>query len=57
VKCIDYKLIELLRDYDYLYNDEFQKDEELYKKSIEDKVSEYRGINNEKPYHNNYFCP
>jgi hypothetical protein len=53
----DYKLIELLSDYDILYNDEFEKDKELYKESIEDKVSEYRGINNEKPYHNDYFYP
>jgi hypothetical protein len=40
-----------------LYNDEFEKDNELYKESIEEKISEYRGINNEKPYHNDYFCP
>jgi hypothetical protein len=56
-KANDYKLIELLSDYDILYNDESEKDEELYIKSIEDKISEYRGINNEKSYHNDFFCP
>jgi hypothetical protein len=41
-----------------LYIDEFNKDNELYEENIEEKISEYRGINNEKkPYHNNYFCP
>jgi hypothetical protein len=54
----DYKLTELLFYYDYLYNDDFKKDEgdeESYEENIKDKISEYRGINNEKPYHNDYF--
>jgi hypothetical protein len=55
-KANDYKLIELLSDYDILFNDEDEKDEELYTKSINDKISEYRGINNEKRYHNWIFC-
>jgi hypothetical protein len=55
-KANDYKFIELLSDYDILYNDEFEKDNESCKESIEEKIGEYRGINNEKPYHNDYFC-
>jgi hypothetical protein len=50
-KANDYKLIELLSDYKLLYIDKFEKDEESYEESIKDKISEYRGINNEKPYH------
>jgi hypothetical protein len=53
----DYKLIELLDFYYIVYIDEFKKDNESYKKSIEEKLSEYRGINNEKLNHNDYFCP
>jgi hypothetical protein len=49
-KANDYKLIELLSDYYELFNDE-EKDEEVYTKYINRKISECRGINNEIPYH------
>jgi hypothetical protein len=47
----NYKLIELLNDYDLLFFDDDEHDEEAYTRRINDKISEYRGINNEKPYH------
>jgi hypothetical protein len=55
-KANDYNPIQLLDFYYIVYIDEFKKDNELYKEGIEEKISEYRGINNEKPYHNDYFC-
>jgi hypothetical protein len=39
-KANDYKLIELLSDYDELFNDEDEKDEEVYIKCINRKISE-----------------
>jgi hypothetical protein len=52
-KANDCKLIELLNDYDMLFfdDDDDELDEEAYTRSINNKISEYRGINNEKPYH------
>jgi hypothetical protein len=50
-KANDFKLVELLSDYDILFNVEDEYDEEVYTRSINDKISEYRAINNEKPYH------
>jgi hypothetical protein len=47
----DYKLIELLSNYDiyYIYgHNNDNKLDKLYKESIEEKISEYRGINNKK---------
>jgi hypothetical protein len=38
-----------------VYIDEFKKDNQSYKEGIEEKISEYRGTNNEKPYQNDYF--
>jgi hypothetical protein len=55
-KVNDYKLIKLLNDYDTLFFDEYDgHDEEAYTRSINDKISEYRGVNNEKPYHTPLF--
>jgi hypothetical protein len=50
-KVNDYKLIELLNDYDMLFFDDDEHDEEVHTKYINDKISEYRGINNENLYH------
>jgi hypothetical protein len=52
-KVNDYKLIELINDYDMLFfdDDEVDDDEEAYTRDINNKISEYRGINNEKYYH------
>jgi hypothetical protein len=50
-KANDYKLIELLNDYDMLFFNDDEPDGEAYTRSINDKISEYRGINNEKLYH------
>jgi hypothetical protein len=54
-KANDYKLIELLNDYDMLFLDDDESDGEAYTRRINDKISEYRGINNEKPYHTPFF--
>jgi hypothetical protein len=49
-KANDYKLIELLNDYDIFFFDEYDEyDDEAYTRDINKKISEYRGINNEKP--------
>jgi hypothetical protein len=48
-KANDYKLIELLNDYDMLFSDDDEHDGEAYTEHINRKISEYRGINNEKP--------
>jgi hypothetical protein len=56
-KVNDYKLIELLNDYDMLFfdDDDDVPNEEAYTRDINNKFSEYRGINNEKPYHTPFF--
>jgi hypothetical protein len=57
----DNKLIELLDRYEiyYIYgHDENNEFDKLYYKTIEDRISEYRGINNEEPSRTEepYFC-
>jgi outer membrane receptor for ferric coprogen and ferric-rhodotorulic acid len=49
----DYKLIELLNRYEIYYIYEHNDNnvfDQIYYKTIEDRISEYRGINNEEPY-------
>jgi hypothetical protein len=65
-KTKDYKLINILDRYDtyYVYgrdsidgNNENNEIQQLYLKDLDMKIDEYRGISNEKPYHNDYFYP
>jgi hypothetical protein len=53
----DYKLIELLDDYYILYIDEPDEDNELYKESIEEKINEYRGVDNGDSIDNEWLLP
>jgi hypothetical protein len=40
----------------YAYDEDNELDK-IYKESIDEKISEYRGNNNEKLHHNDFFCP
>jgi hypothetical protein len=45
-KANDYKLIELLEDYFKLYIVEDDNYKKMYEESIEEKINEYRGMEN-----------
>jgi hypothetical protein len=51
----DYKLIQLLQNYSNLYTFLDAEYKDMRKENIEEKISEYRGVNNEKPCHKEFF--
>jgi hypothetical protein len=53
----NYKLIQILKNYSNLYTFGGVEYKNICKEIIEKKISEYRGVNNDKPYHKEFFYP